>query len=190
MEPIQKLVTLITASVIALGAFALVQAQSGVQASSETSKSWPCLEVHKLDYFIGTWQNSGEVKASEYGPEGKLSGTNRREWILGGFAQLLHHEEKNPSGNHTSVAIVGYDPEKKSYRSYSFGEGGRVSESEGTLEGNTWIWTGGFEMNGSRIRTRTVITPRSATSYDWKWQTARPDGDWLTVQEGTSTKTQ
>jgi hypothetical protein len=188
MKPRQQLLILIAAGVIAFDGFVLVQAQPGAQDSSKTPK--PCLEIAKLGYFIGTWQNAGEVKASEYGPAGKLSGTNRREWILGGFAQLLHHEEKNPSGNHTSVSIVGYDPEKKVYRSYSFGEGGHVSESEGILEGDTLIWTGGFEMNGVRIKTRSVISPRSSTSYDWKWQTARPDSDWLTVQEGISTKTQ
>jgi len=161
-----------------------------VLASAQTTEQEPKPgpELQKLGYFIGTWDSEGQMKASMFGPAGKVSNVTRREWILGNFFYLTHHEEKNPAGKHEVLSITGYDPEKKVYVTYSFSLGGTVSHSEGTLVNNTWTWNASFDMNGKTINTRTVIMPTSATSYDFKWEVAPNGNDWTTVQEGTAKK--
>lgn len=143
----------------------------------------------KLGYFIGTWHAKGVMRATRSSPGGTFDNVTRNEWIEGGHFYLMRHQERNPTGTHSMVGITGYDPVKKLYFSYYFGEDGAVTQETGTLEAGTWIWNGEFQtVRGEAIKTRSVDTPISATSYSFKWQIQRAGGGWVTLQDGTATK--
>ena len=149
----------------------------------------PGPQWRKLGYFIGTWHAQGVMRATGSFPGGQLDNVTRNEWIEGGFFYLMRHREHNPTGTHSMVGVTGYDPAKKAYFSYYFGEDGGVSQETGILEGNAWIWSGEFRtVKGDAIKTRSVDTPVSPTSYTFKWQVQRRGGGWVTLQEGVATK--
>jgi hypothetical protein len=131
----------------------------------------------------------GEMKASAFGPAGKINASLHAEWAKGNFFQIRTHEEQNSSGEYASLSIIGYDLKREVYTVYSFSGQGGVGQSEGTLAGDTWTWTTEYKINGKVIKTRTVIKPTSASSYDFKWEIAPAGSDWTTVQEGKATKT-
>jgi hypothetical protein len=155
-----------------------------VTASAQT----PRPEVQKLGYFIGTWHAEGEMKASMFGPAGKVTNVTRNEWMLNKFFYITHHEEHNPAGAFAMVNITGYDPEKKKYVEYEFDGQGGTGRSEGTFDGTTWTWTSEFIVNGQTVRSRGTVKPTSATSYDFTWEIAPHGADWTLVQQGKATK--
>ena len=54
-------------------------------------------ELKKLDVPVGTWKFEGEVKQSPFGPGGKVSGTERFEWMPGGFFLQMNRDAKGRS---------------------------------------------------------------------------------------------
>jgi hypothetical protein len=174
--------TFVVTLIVVLACVALAGAQT-----EQAPKPGP--ELKKLDYFTGTWHTKGNMKSSVFGPAGKINGSLRAEWAQGNFFQIRIHEEQNSSGKYTSLSIVGYDADKKVYTAYSFNGEGRVNQSEGMLAGDIWSWSKEYKINGEVIKTRTIIKPTSATSYDFKWEIAPAGSNWITVQEGKATKT-
>jgi len=168
--------------------FAVLLGLVAVACGQHSEQPKPGPEAKKLAYFIGTWQGKAEVKPSMFGPGGQAVNSSRNEWIAGGFFYLTHHEEQNPSGTYHVVSVTGYDPGKKVYTTYSFYPGGGVERSEGTLAGDTWTWNASYDINGKTVKTRTIIKPTSATSYDFTWEIAANGDDWTTVQQGTAKK--
>ncbi len=175
--------TLTVALIAILACAALVVAQTPEPAPK------PGPELKKLDYFTGTWHMLGEMQASVFGPAGKINGSLRAEWAQGNFFQIRTHEEQNSAGKHASLSVIGYDPDKRVYTVYSFNGEGGISQSEGVLSGDTWIWSKAYKINGQLIKTRTIIKPTSASSYEFKWDIAPAGSNWITVQEGKATKT-
>jgi len=47
-------------------------------------------EEERLDFFIGTWTNSGHVSPGAFGPGGPASGTTGYRWDVGGRWLLYH----------------------------------------------------------------------------------------------------
>ena len=165
---------------------AVAWAAAGAQASPRAST--PGAEREKLAYLIGTWRTEGEMKESVFGPAGKFKGTVSHEWILGKSFYLTRHEEQNPAGKHASMGVTGYDAKNKAYVGYTFGSEGGVSHANGILSGDTWTWVTEYSVEGGAIKTRTIIKPTSATSYDFTWEIAPHGDDWTVIQTGRSTK--
>jgi hypothetical protein len=155
-----------------------------VTASAQT----PRPEVEKLSYFIGTWHAEGEMKASMFGPGGKVTNVTRNEWMLNNTFFITHHEEHNPAGTFQMVNVTGYDPEKKEYVEYEFDGQGNSGRSEGTFDGKTWTWTSEFTAGGQTVKSRGTVTPTSASSYDFTWEVAPHGTDWTLIQKGKATK--
>src|SRR5262245_53170258 len=152
----------LSASVLFITAFAGA-AWVAAQGAADTPRPDPALK--RLDYFIGTWHTEGKMKESIFGPADTSSGTDRHEWAVSGFFEVLHHEETFGANRRTALKIVGYDPEKKVYRGYTFSDQGGMRQSEGTFSAGTWIWEGvSYDVNGEHIETRSVIKPIAAKS--------------------------
>ena len=149
----------------------------------------PGPEWQKLAYYIGSWRAEGVMLATKSFPGGKFDNVTSNESIEDGFFYLTRHQEHNPTGTHSMVGITGYDPVKKVYFRYFFAEDGGVSQETGSLEGGTWTWNGEFQTSkGETIKTRSVDTSVSPTSFKFIWQIQRAGGDWVTLQQGTATK--
>ena len=74
----------------------LLSIASSARAQSETPR--PAPELKKLDYFAGTWTTEGEIKPGPMGSGGKFTGTNRVEWMEGGFFLVTHSEFNGAMG--------------------------------------------------------------------------------------------
>jgi len=148
----------------------------------------PAPELKKLDYFTGTWIAEGEVKPGPMGPGGKFTGTNRVEWMEGGFFLVTHSEFNGAMGKGMETAYMGYDSNDKMYTYDSFNTLGEADHAKGNVNGNTWIWDSETRMGPETMKGRLTIKAISATAYNFKFEMS-PDGTtWNTVLEGKDTK--
>jgi hypothetical protein len=65
------------------------------------------LWIKRLSYFIGTWNLEAFMKASPFGPVGKMTGTHRNEWAPDNLSVILHWDEQRPSGRDTGEGQGG-----------------------------------------------------------------------------------
>jgi hypothetical protein len=159
------------------------------QAPQQPPKSGP--EYKWMDYFVGRWTGEADVKASPFGPAGKFTYTEDKEWLPGGFLQLMRWESRGPEGEATGFTVMGYNTEKKVYFSRTFDSEGKVSSGEGTVEGDILTLTSPeFKRDGKLMKTRYVSKRLSPTSFSFKIEySTEGGGPWSTVMEGKATKT-
>ncbi len=109
---------------------------------AQMSMPTPAPELKKLDFLVGTWNDEGEMKASPMGPGGKMTMTEKNEWMPGGFFLVLHSTFNSAMGSGSGMAVMGYDQEAKQYTYDEFNSMGERTHSTGSLDGDTWTWTG------------------------------------------------
>jgi len=158
-------------------------------AQNPTPEPKPGPEVKKLDYFAGNWKLEGEAKPGPMGPGGKFAGTERNEWMPGGFFLLSHGSESGSMGSGTSLAVYGYDPNEKVYTFHEFASSGEAIEAKGTVSGDAWTWTNESKMNGKTVRGRYTVKVISPASYTSKLEFQFEGSDWATAFEAKATKT-
>ncbi len=145
---------------------------------------------HKwMDYLVGRWTGEADVKASPFGPAGKLTYTEDIEWFTGGFFLVMHWESKGPEGEDKGLVVMGYNPEEKVYFSRTFESSGSTSYFKGPVEGDTWTGTSPeFKRDGKLMKARYVNKRLSPTSYSFKMEYSTEGGPWSTYMEGKATK--
>ena len=86
-------------------------------------------ELKVLDRMIGTWDTVSIQKPAEWTPSGGRSTAKvTREWILNG---RLVMDTSIHSDGQESIALIGYDPGQKTYRSWWFNSEGHRNNSRG-----------------------------------------------------------
>ena len=150
----------------------------------------PGPDVKKLNYFAGTWTLDGDMKASQFGPGGKMTESEKNEWMEGGFFLVAHVDVKGAMGSGSGISVMGYNPDEKMYTYDGFNSWGEAEHAKGTLEGDTWTWNSESKMMGQPMKTRFTIKQLSPTSYSFKFEMAGADGAWSTVMDGKATKAQ
>jgi hypothetical protein len=75
----------------------------------------PNPDLKGLDRLVGTWNTKGEIKASPYGPAGKIIGTDTYEWLPGGFFLVHRVDVRMGDQKNESIEIIGYDALSKTY---------------------------------------------------------------------------
>ena len=151
----------------------------------------PGPEVKKLDYFVGTWTGEGTVPAGPWGAGGKYSVTHTQKWMAGKFFLESRSETKMPSelgGETISIGFVGYDTEKKIYTSTGFDSHGGHGVELGTLDGDTWTWTGSEDYKGQQIQHRETNKMLSPTTYIAKFEVSTDGTTWTPMMETRVTK--
>jgi hypothetical protein len=161
-------------------------------AIAQMTSAIPGPELKKLDYFTGNWTSEAAIGSGPWGNGGKFSDTVKSEWMKGGFFVLAHSDFSLPSelgGTGTSVAILGYDPDKKVYTEERFDSNGRREVRSGTLNGDTWTWTGENNYNGMMIQQRMTIKVTSPNAYTSKYEVSADGGaNWMPFWEGKASK--
>jgi hypothetical protein len=155
-------------------------------AQTETTK--PAPELKKLEYFAGTWAAEGQIKPGPMGPGGKFTGTNRVEWMDGGFFLVTHSEFNGAMGKGMETAYMGYDSDEKKYTYDSFNSLGEADHAKGKVEGDTWTWQSETRMGSQTMKGRLTIKMLSATAYNFRFETSSDGIRWDTVLEGKDTK--
>jgi hypothetical protein len=161
---------------------------SGVTAQAPSPKPGP--EHKKLEYFVGNWNTTGEMKASPFGPAGKISATDTCEWFQGGFAVVCNSQGKGPSGPMKSIGIMGYSTDQKVYTYYGVDNTAMVmmAAAKGTVKGDVWTFTDEGTMGGQPYTSRFTLKTASPASYSFTWELQGQDKKWMPILEGTSTK--
>ena len=158
-------------------------ALSLAQAPPERPKPGP--EHKKLEYFLGTWKTEGEIKANEYVPSGKSVTTETYTLGPGGF----YIEFDRPEGRIPKTqGIMAYDSHAKVYTSFYVNSAGLVGTGTGTVNGNTWTFMIDDKVFGRDVKGRTTITVKSASQFSIEYEMLDPNGRYVTIIEGTSTK--
>ena len=167
----------------------LISSAAGVLAQAPSPKPGP--EHRKLQYFVGKWTSTGEMKANPMGPAGKMSNTETCEWFQGGFAVVCHAEGTGPAGPTKSLGIMGYSTDHKVYTYYGLDNTAMAMTTiaKGVVQGDTWTYSDEGTMGGKPYKSRYVLKIASPTSYTFKWEILGPDNKWMTALDGTSTKT-
>ena len=162
----------------------------GIALTARSQMEAPKLapELKKLDYFAGTWSAEGEMKPGPRGSGGKFTGTNRVQWMDGGFFLVTHSEFNGAMGKGTETAYMGYDGDDKMYTYDSFNALGEADHAKGNVDGDTWTWLSETRVGLQSMKGRLTIKVLSATAYNFKFEIS-PDGTtWNAVLEGKDTK--
>lgn len=152
----------------------------------------PSPELQKLDVFAGNWSIDATIPPGPWGSGGKFTSSGSGEWIKGGFFLVNRADFSMPpelGGNGSGLAVFGYDADKKMYTEDRFDSLGRHAVMTGSLNGDTWTWTGENNYGGMTIKTRLTMKVTSPTSYTSKYEVS-PDGgtNWMAFWEGKATK--
>ena len=155
-------------------------------AQMEMPKPGP--EVKKLDMFVGSWTLDGDMKATPMGPGGKMTETEKCEWMEGGFFVLCHADFKGSMGSGSGITVMGYSTEDKIYTYREFNSWGEFTDSKGTVDGDTWTWTNDEKMGNMTMKGRFTMKITSSTSYNFTYEMSEDGTKWTNVLEGKATK--
>jgi Protein of unknown function (DUF1579) len=168
--------------------FTFLAAAAGAQMTPHTTAP----ELKKLDYFTGKWTSEATIALGPWGQGGKFSDTVTAEWMKGEFFLVSHSDFSMPAelgGTGTSLSILGYDADKKTYTEERFDSTGRHVIATGALNGDTLTWVGENNYGGRTIQSRFTITMISPTSYTLKYEISADGGaKWVPFWEGKATK--
>jgi len=157
-------------------------------ARAQTENPRPAPELKKLDYFVGTWTAEGEIKPGPMGAGGKFTGTNRVQWMDGGFFLVTQSEFNGAMGKGAETAYMGYDGDDHTYTYDSFSTLGEADHARGRLDGDTWTWLSETRMGSRTLKGRLTMKMLSATAYVFKFEMSADGVTWNTVLEGRDTK--
>ena len=153
-----------------------------------SQKPQPGPEHKKLAYMVGKWSSEGELKPSAFGPGGKMTSKDSCEWFSGGFAVVCHGDAKSPMGDVRALSIMSYDPGEQRYIYFETNTSGENVVAKGTIEGQTWTWTGESRMGGKVFRNRFIFTEVPPDGGTYKFEMAEGDGPWAEIMQGKQTR--
>jgi len=162
---------------------------ASAMAQNDMPKPGP--EHKKLDVFVGTWTLDGDLKPGPMGAAGKMTETEKCDWMDGNFFLICHADAKVSMGDAAGVSVVsvmGYATDEKTYTYREFNSMGEYIEAKGALEGDTWTWTGDDKMNGTPTKNRFTMKMTSPTSYSFTYEMSEDGTKWILAMDGKATK--
>ena len=142
----------------------------------------------RMGFFAGSWEFTGETKASPMGPGGKVSGAETCEWFAGGFQLVCEGNMAGPRGPGKTASIWAYDPTQQGYTYYGYNSMGEAYYITGNVTGKVWTWNAEFPVQGASMKIRATITEESPTAYSYKMETSSDGATWTLVEDGRATK--
>ena len=118
----------------------------------------PAHRMSRFEVFIGTWNTTGEVFATDNAPATVLSATDSYRWFPG--KQFIVHDVDARFGGSVSrsMEIMGYDKAEKKYVARSFDDQGVTEVFDLTLNGKRYRirgeavrFNGLFDSEGTRL---------------------------------------
>jgi hypothetical protein len=156
--------------------------------AQEPNAPTPGPEHKKLAYYAGNWKTDADLKAMGPFAGGKVTGTGHGE-MIGGFFMVTRASSKSPMGSVDELEIMGYDAKEGVYTYDGFNSSGEHETYKGTVEGDTWTWTGSSNLGGQTVKGRFVAKATSASSYTFRFDYSPDGSSWVNVMEGKATKT-
>lgn len=122
----------------------------GIAASQAvTTKS---AEVAQLQFYVGDWNEAGEMRDDPSKPFKAISGSETCRWTAGGYAVMCEEKTTGPGGGWEGVYILSYDSVGKQYHVHGTEKPGMNMHAVGQLDGSRWIWLTDPAPDGSRVR--------------------------------------
>lgn len=149
----------------------------------------PAPELDKLNYFAAAWTSEGTLKPGPGGPGGPTQGRAMCRFMPGKFFMGCMTQSKDPAGTFVEVqSMLGWDAEKKVYRSWTFNSLGRFESATGTLKDDTWTWIGEAREGDKTVHTRSVVSDTQPDSYALNYETSTDGKTWTPVWSARYTK--
>jgi Protein of unknown function (DUF1579) len=169
--------------------FAIALAAEGLVAGQAPPMPKPGPEHQRLGVFVGNWTFAGEMKPGPMGPGGKMTGTDRIQWMPGNFVVERRFEGKGPMGQVSGLEIMTYDSAKKPYTYNFFDSTGSLGTGTMTVSGDTWTFAGAASMGGKPMQERcSLVFSAGSTSLKIMCEMSGDGKSWAPVVEGTATK--
>ena len=169
---------------------AVLSMQVGAVIAQKPEVPKPGPEHQRLAAFVGNWTFEGEMKPGPMGPGGKMTGTDRIDWVPGNFFIQRLYQGKSPIGEMQGLEILGYDAARKVYTFNSFDNMGMRGSGTLTVKGNTWTSTGTATMGTTVMHDRcTLDFGAGATTLTIKCDMSTDGKTWAPTFEGKATKT-
>ena len=102
----------------------------------------PKSQLSRFEVFIGTWNTTGEVLATEGAPATTLSATDTYRWLPG--KHFIVHDADARFGRAVarSMEVIGHDSKRKKHIARSYDDQGASEEFEVQLKGKAWTILG------------------------------------------------
>ena len=143
--------------------------------------------LNKLGAFVGTWKSEGEMKDSAYSKaQPNITSEFTCQWSPNHGFMVCDQEVRSPNGINNDLSIYTFDESKHEYRFFGFGRNdARVRTPALTIEGNTWVYLGGFEDGSKHVRFRTTNVFTSQGHVRWRSEYSEDGSQWTLMGEGT-----
>lgn len=150
----------------------------------------PAPELKKLDQFAGSWTIDNDLKPGPMtGQGGKVSETEKCEWMQGGFFLVCHIDYSGAMGSGIGIAVMGYSAGDKTYTYHEFNSWGEFTDAKGVWEGDTLIWTSDYKMGGVPMKGRYTIKVSSSAAYNSNYEMSQDGGaTWTRIMDGKASK--
>lgn len=109
-------------------------------------------ELQRLDFYVGAWNETGEMRDDPANPFKAISGGETCNWAAGGFAVICEEKTAGPGGGWEGVYILGYDKTANQYHVHGIEKPGSSMHAIGRIEGDRWIWLTDPAPDGSQVR--------------------------------------
>jgi hypothetical protein len=168
-------------------AVVLMCAAGLIAQKQEMPKPGP--EHQRLGALVGNWTFEGEMKPGPMGPGGKVTGSDRIEWVPGNFFVQRSYQAASPMGQAQGIEIFAYDGAKRVYTYNSFDSMGMMASGTITVNGNTWTTAGTMTMGATTTRDRcTLEFGAGGSTLAIKCETSTDGKTWSPTFEGMATK--
>jgi len=168
---------MMTRRILSIVFLAVVPIALAAQSPQAAPKPGP--EQKRLEVFLGKWSVVGEAQASPYGPAGKLTSVDTWAWMPGGFFMTHHWDSKQGGVEIKGMEVLGYDSRSKVYTSRFFDNLGNSGPWKGTVQGNTWTWTGDTDVAGKPLKERCTTVVAGADALTSKCEYSSDGTKWL-----------
>lgn len=112
----------------------------------------PSPEVRSLQFYVGSWTASGEMRGDPSGPFEPVTGYENCSWVAGGYVVLCVEKVSGASGGYEGAYLLHYDAEGGRYEVYGVEAPGTTMHATGRLDGERWHWETDPAPDGSRLR--------------------------------------
>lgn len=118
----------------------------------------PADRMSKFEIFIGTWNTTGEVLATDANPAGILVATDTYRWLPGRHF-IVHEVDARFDGQPSrSMEVMGLDPASGKLLSTSYDDQGQsesfvlsLDKRRFAIQGNTTRFNGAFDASRGRL---------------------------------------
>jgi hypothetical protein len=138
----------------------------------------PLSRMSRFELFIGVWNTTGEVFATDANPAGALVATDTYRWLPGKHF-IVHDVDARFDGKPTrSMEVMGYDGAKRHHFARSYDDTGISEVYVVELRGRRWTIRGEkLRFKGSFNASKTRLSGR------WEMKTHKAGWDpWIELE--------